>query len=60
MRNQRIPFTGPFRTANGLIVVATGDFVLTGSELIQLVESGRLDATGIETFVRTLNGQRNR
>jgi hypothetical protein len=60
LRNRRIPFTGPFRTANGLIVVATGKFVLTGNELIELMEHGRLDTTGIEAFVHTLNGHRSR
>lgn len=34
MRNQRIPFIGPLRTASGLIVVATGKVVLTGNALI--------------------------
>jgi hypothetical protein len=54
MRNQEIPITGPFRTAKGLIVVATGKFVLTGDELIELMERERLDATGIEALVGTL------
>jgi len=60
MRNRRIPFIGPFRRANGQIVVATGKFVLTGNELIELMQSGRLDATGIEALVGTLNGHRSR
>ena len=51
MRNQRIPFTGPFLTAKGRIVVATGKFLLTGNELIELMERGQLDATGIEALV---------
>jgi hypothetical protein len=60
MRSKGIPFTGPFRTANGVIVVATGKFVLTGNELVELMERGRLDATGIESFAHTLNGHRSR
>jgi hypothetical protein len=58
MRNQRIPFTGPFRTANGQIVVATGKFLLTGNELIELMDRGQLDASGIEALVGTLNGHK--
>jgi len=60
MRDQSIPFTGPFLTAKGLIVVATGKFVLTGNELIELMERGRLNATGIEALVGALNGHKNR
>ena len=60
MRDQSIPFTGPFLTAKGLIVVATGKFVLTGNELIELMERGRLNATGIEALVGALNGHNNR
>jgi hypothetical protein len=60
MRKQRIPFIGPFRRANGQIVIATGKFVVTGNELIELMERGRLDATGIEALVGTLNGHKNR
>ena len=60
MRNQKIPFIGPFRRANGQIVIATGKFVLTGNELIELMERGRLNATGIETLVGALNGHRSR
>jgi hypothetical protein len=60
MRNQKIPFIGPFRRANGQIVIATGKFVVTGNELIELMERGRLDATGIEALVGVLNGHKNR
>jgi hypothetical protein len=60
MRNRRVPFIGPFRRANGQIVVATGKFVLTGNELIELMERGQLDAAGIEALVGTLNGHRSR
>jgi hypothetical protein len=42
------------------IVIATGKFVLTGNELIELMERGRLDATGIEALVGVLNGHKNR
>ena len=59
MRNQKIPFIGPFRRANGQIVIATGKFVVTGNELIELMERGRLDATGIEALVGVLNGHKN-
>jgi hypothetical protein len=60
MRNRRVPFIGPFRKANGQIVVATGKFVLTGNALIELMECGQLDAAGIEALVGTLNGHRSR
>ena len=60
MRNQRIPFTGPFLTAKGLIVVATGKSLLTGNELIELMERGQLDATGLQALVGALNGQREK
>jgi hypothetical protein len=46
--------------AKELIVVATGKFVLTGDELIELMERGRLDATGIEALVGALTGHQNR
>jgi hypothetical protein len=60
MRNQRIPFTGPFRTAKGLIVIATGKSLLTGNELIELMECGQLDATGIQALLDALNGHKKK
>jgi len=54
LRKQTIYFEGPFRTANGRLVIRLKDQVVLESELQDLIEAGQLNPAGVETLLRKL------
>jgi hypothetical protein len=54
LKDQGIPYQGPFRTSKGRMVFRLKDQVVLGSELATLLVAGELNPNGISVLLRRL------
>jgi hypothetical protein len=53
LRNSGIQVSGPYRTRKGLFMFSIADCVVTADEILDLGNSGKLNAERVQEFLRT-------
>ena len=57
LKNQGIPYQGPYRSSKGRMVFRLKDQIVFGSELATLLAAGELNAGGISVLLRRLQAE---